>query len=429
MGQKERDRLKVLHEAKQKKLTHKQAAAQLKMSERQLRRLLKRFRTEGDRAVIHGLRGRGSNRKVPAKTEESAMAELRRPECRGFGPTYAAEHLRAKLRIEVGKDTVRKWMVAAGLWKPRKRHVEQVHGWRERRACCGELVQWDTSVHDWLEGRGEAIHLIAMIDDATSRMFARFVRHDTTEENMHVLWAYLERYGRPLEFYTDKASLFHITPKRSDNQDPKQVGMTQITRALAELGIHRTSAHSPQAKGRVERCFGTAQDRLVKGLRLAGAKTLEQANAYLESTYLPEWNVRWTTAPRNATDAHRPITDLHDLAASLSHVEQRSITTNYTFPFDRNHFQIARESVVVGMRGQKVRVEARLDGSIAARYQGKYVIITPCGAKRPIAAPSRAAALVRKDHNRGGRSAWMKTFNLEDGPSVWQATRDANAQG
>jgi transposase len=223
MGQKERDRLKVLHESKQGKLTQKQAAEQLKLTERQMRRLLKRFRTEGDRTVIHGLRGRPANRKIAGEIERKAIAELNRPECRDFGPTYASEYLQAKAGIAAGKDTVRKWMMEAGLWQARKRRLEQVYCWRERRACSGELVQWDTSVHDWLEGRGETIHLVAMIDDATSRMFARFVRHDTTEENMRVLWAYLEQYGRPLEFYTDKAGIFEITPQRPQNRGCKTV--------------------------------------------------------------------------------------------------------------------------------------------------------------------------------------------------------------
>jgi hypothetical protein len=205
--------------------------------------------------------------------------------------------------------------------------------------------------------------------------------------------------------------------------------MTQITRALAELGIHRSSAHSPQAKGRVERCFGTAQDRLVKGLRLAGASTLEQANAYLEREYLPEWNVRWTNPPANATDAHRPLSELHNMAASLSHVEQRSITNDSTFQFRGQRYQIARESVTAGMRGQALRVEARLDGSIAARYDSTYLNIAPCAAKAAAAKEPRRAAPVRKDTNRGARSPWMKTFNVQGGRKVWQALRDANTSG
>ena len=162
-----------------------------------------------------------------------------------------------------------------------------MHVWRPRRSRCGELVQWDTSEHDWLEGRGEKLYLIAMIDDATSRLFARFVRHDSTEENMRLLWSYLEKFGRPVAFYTDKASLFRTAEKRKRDEpgvdkDPVEMPPTQIGRGLRELGITWIAAHSPQAKGRVERNFETAQDRLVKGMRVAGVKTLEQANQYLE---------------------------------------------------------------------------------------------------------------------------------------------------
>ena len=166
--------------------------------------------------------------------------------------------------------------------------------WRERRERYGELVQWDTSTHEWLEGRGETIYLIKMIDDATSRLFARFVRSDSTEANMGVLEAYLLRFGRPLEFYTDKASIFVTTEKKNHPKREEPLPTTQIGRGLAELAIGWIAAHSPQAKGRVERSFETAQDRLVKGLRVAGAKTLEEANAYLEAEYLPEWDAKFT---------------------------------------------------------------------------------------------------------------------------------------
>ena len=189
--------------------------------------------------------------------------------------------------IEVSKETLRQWMIRAKLWRAKEQKVKAVHVWRPRRSRFGELVQWDTSEHDWLEGRGEKLYLIAMIDDATSRLFARFVRHDSTEENMKLLWGYLEKFGRPLAFYTDKASIFRTAEKRRRDEpgvdkDPVEMPPTQIGRALQELGIAWIAAHSPQAKGRVERNFGTAQDRLVKGMRVAGVKTLEQANQYLE---------------------------------------------------------------------------------------------------------------------------------------------------
>lgn len=428
MSQKERDRLKVLHEASKRQLTQRQAAEQLGLSERQVRRLLGKLREVGDRAVTHGLRGRGSNRRISAKLERRAIAELSKPQCRDFGPTYAAEHVGKLLGITIGKDTMRKWMVIAELWQSRKRQVEAVHCWRERRACFGELVQWDTSVHDWLEGRGERIYLVAMIDDATSRLFARFVRHDSTEENFRVLWQYLEQQGRPLEFYTDKAGLFEVAPKQRGKGAEEPRPLTQITRALVELGISRSSAHSPQAKGRVERCFATAQDRLVKDLRLARIGTLEHANEYLKNEFLPAWNVRFAVAPAHSTDAHRPLRPEHDLAASLSHVETRTISNDYTIQFRGQRFQIARSSVRVGMRGEKLRVEARLDGGLALRYQGEYLLVELCGWSSCKVADKPASQPVRKDHNRGGRSSWMRHFQLTQSPAVWKAIQQSNSQ-
>jgi hypothetical protein len=415
MSQRERDRLKVLHETQKGQLTQAQAGAQLGLTARQVRRLVTKLEAIGDGAVVHGLRGRASNRRIAADTRTRAIQELSRPECRDFGPTFAAEHLARSCNIHVGKDTARKWMAEVGLWTARERRVETVHQWRSRRSCAGELVQWDTSVHDWLERRGERLYLIAMIDDATSRVFARFARHDTAEENMRVVWAYLERFGRPLAFYTDKAGMFEVTPKNNrDRGDGQQMTPTQITRALAELGVERISAHSPQAKGRIERFFETAQDRLVKELRLAGIATMEAANAYLIDHFLPEWQKRFTVEPANATDAHRPLTEMHSLAASLSHVEGRRVANDYTIQFRGARYQIAKTDVRAGMRGQRVRVESRLDGQVALRYESKYLNFVRCGSLA-IEAPPNNPKSVRKDHNRGGRSGWMRDYPLRIG--------------
>jgi len=295
MTQAERDRLVALKKAKNKLITQKQAAEEIGVTERQVRRLLRKLRQRGDQVVIHELRDQPSNRKLSEELEQRAVSVLSEPLYRGFGPTLAAEYLHQQHKILVSKETLRGWMAKAGLWKAGSRRVVEVHQWRPRRSRSGELVQWDTCTHDWLEGRGEDIYLISMIDDATSRLFARFVRHDTSEENRRLLRSYLERNGRPLAFYTDKASLFQVAVKNKRQEqreglDRQQMPPTQIARALGELGIVWIPAHSPQAKGRIERQFLTAQDRLVKGLRVAGARTLEEANAYLESEYLPWWN-------------------------------------------------------------------------------------------------------------------------------------------
>src|SRR5664279_3434280 len=290
MTQADRDRLVALKKVQKKVITQREAAAELELSIRQVQRLLYGLQDQGDKAVIHGLLGKPSNRGIGERIEGQAVKILSAPVYEGFGPTLAAEYLGKRHGIEASKETVRKWMIGGKLWRAKKEKVKQVHAWRPRRSRFGELVQWDTSEHDWLEGRGERLYLIAMIDDATSRLFARFVRHDSTEENMKLVWSYVEKFGRPLSFYTDKAAIFQTAAKRKRDEpgmdkDPVEMPPTQIGRALQEVGIAWITAHSPQAKGRVERNFQTAQDRLVKGMRVAGVKTLEEANQYLEQDY------------------------------------------------------------------------------------------------------------------------------------------------
>jgi biotin operon repressor len=384
MTQRDRDRLVVLKQAHKRQITQKQAGEQLECTERQVRRLVKKLKSEGDKAVIHGLRGRASNRKRSEKDRDKIVRILSQEVYHGFGPTLAAEYLAKQHKIKIGREALRKLMMSAALWQGRRRKVEEVHLWRQRRGSRGELVQWDTSDHDWLEGRGKRFCLIHMIDDATSELTARFVAHDSTEENMRLLKTYLETNGRPLAFYTDKASLFQTAPKIARDQkelareEREPLPPTQIGRALRELAIVWNAAHSPQAKGRVERSFQTAQDRLVKGLRVAQAKTLEQANRYLETEFLPWWNQHLKVVAKNPTDAHRPLDAEHDLAASLSLVETRQVANDYTIRFDSNQYQIARADIRTGLRGANVRIESRLDGSLKVRFQRHYLSVSQC---------------------------------------------------
>jgi transposase len=394
MTQKERDRLVALKKAKKNLITQKQAAAEIGVSERQVRRMLRSLKERGDKAVIHAGHGRPSNRKLAIEVEQRAIEILSQEVYQGFGPTLAAEYLAKKHGVKVGRETLRGWMRDAKLWRAKPKRIEKVHTWRARRSRCGELVQWDTSEHDWLEGRGPKLYLISMLDDATSQMLARFVEHDSTAENMRLLKSYLERHGRPLSFYTDKASLFANLPKTGRGEiagkDHPELPPTQIGRALQELDIEWIAAHSPQAKGRIERGFGTAQDRLVKGLRIAGAKAIEEANAYLENEFLPWWNQTLTVVPAAADNAHRPLGKQHSLAASLSYVETRQVANDYTIRFENQLYQIQRADVRAALRGGTVRVEKRLDGTLAVCFRDRYLTLTDC-APRPKAARVKPA--------------------------------------
>ena len=433
MTQADRDRLVTLKKAKKKLITQREAAEELGVSTRHVKRMLAALKKSGDGSVIHGLRGKPSPRRIPEATEKKAVKILSAEVYTDFGPTLAAEHLRKLHGIDASKETVRQWMIRGKLWRAKPEKVKQVHIWRPRRSRCGELVQWDTSEHDWLEGRGEKLYLIAMIDDATSRLFARFVRHDSTEENMKLLWSYVEKFGRPVGFYTDKASLFQTAEKHKRDEpgiekDAVEMPPTQIGRGLRELGITWIAAHSPQAKGRVERNFKTAQDRLVKGLRMAGVKTIEQANQYLQEDYLAWWNQELTVEPANADDAHRPLEKSHNLAASLSHVETRQVRNDYTLQWEGEFYQIEPRAVVSGLRRANVRVERRLDGRLAVRHGENYLPVRRCEAPaKKVAAPAPVEATGKRRPPRRG-SDWNRNFDLKKAPKVWQAAQESGCR-
>jgi hypothetical protein len=429
MTQRDRDRLVVLKKAQKKLIGQGQAGRELGITARQVRRLLQRLKRDGDRAVIHKLRGRNSNRKTGVKIREAAVRILSQEVYRDFGPTLASEYLTDKHGIHIGREALRQVMISAGLWKARRQKIDAVHQWRERRSCRGELIQWDTSTHDWLEGRGETLYLIHMIDDATSELTARFVRHDSTEENMRVLRIYLERHGRPVAFYTDKASLFQTAAKSpryaEAPRDQPELPPTQIGRALRELSVVWVAAHSPQAKGRVERSFQTAQDRLVKGLRVAGVATLEEANRYLDEEFVPWWNQHLVVLPAHPADAHRPLDKTCDLNAILSTVETRQVTSDYTLRFQGKIYRIGRADVRPGLRGGRIRIEVRLDGSIQARFQERYLAIEECQPQSRQQPPVRVKPAVRHLPSKPSEAARQSISGISRGGGmpVWKAAR------
>jgi hypothetical protein len=319
------------------------------------------------------------------------------------------------------KETLRGWMIEAGVWTNKVQRIEDVHVWRPRRTGFGELVQWDTSDHDWLEGRGPVRYLVRMIDDATSWSWGRFVQSDATPQNMGVLWEYLEKNGRMVDVYTDRDSMFTVRPRAGESKEQQRQAdrLTQLGRAMRELGIGSILAYSPQAKGRIERSFRTAQDRLVKHLRLAKISTMEAANEFLEKEYWPEWNESFAAPVADFPNHHRPLTPQLNLYAILSHVEERVIGNDYTLSFAGHRYQIQRVDVQMGMRRQRLRMELGLDGELKAYYQGRYLAIEECGARVEVI-QSKASKPVRKDHNAGGRSKWMDGFFNHPSPPLWK---------
>jgi Helix-turn-helix domain len=434
LSAKERERLKVLQQVEEGHVKQIEAARRLRLTDRQVRRLQVRLRQQGDRGIVHRLRGCRSNRKIPDPVRQRAVQLLRQARYAGFGPTLAAEHL-ARQAIPVSRETLRNWMSAAGLWQPRRRTLKQVHVWRPRRSCFGELVMQDSSPYRWLEDRGPAGHLIALLDDATSRVWGRLVEHDSTEENLRTLGGWLARYGRPLALYTDQNSLFVTSrPVQWQEQLRGEPARTQFGRALGELDIEWIAAHSPQAKGRIERLFGTLQDRLVKELRIQQITTLEQANRFLELTFWPDWERRFAVRAAGTANAHRPLAAAQRLAEILSVRVARTVTSDHTVSWQGQRWGLRREDVAVGLRGASAEIERRLDGSHWLRFRGRYLRLQSCPAAARSASPSglrppglaegKAKAKAKAKNksipsaDHPWRKPWKRTFLLGRKPDI-----------
>ena len=439
MSEKERCAAKVMEPYVAGQLSRRRAAELLAVTERHVSRLARGYRAGGDAALVHRGRGRPSNRRLPAKLIERAVA-LVADQYHGFGPTLAAERLALDHGLSISTETLRRALIDAGLWKPRARTVKHRH-WRERKPCFGQLVQMDSSVHDWLEGRGEQAVLLAMIDDATSRACCRFAPADSGQANRALLLEYLQRHGRPIALYTDRASHFVTTREPSVEEELRDaLPRTQIGRALEQLGIELILAGSPQAKGRVERFFGTAQDRLVKELRLAGVATIQQANDYLDSTYMPWWNSTRTQPPASSVDAHRDAQDL-DLHAALSHQERRQVANDYTIQYRSRRYQILKPSQRPGLARSAVTVQERLDGSVAVWARGQYLQVrelpatsapacSPVGLRPPCEQAAAGPTAPRTPHRPAPNHPWRTPHRpTRQGTFLSSAERDISIGG
>jgi len=300
MTLKEADRYSIMNQIESRKLKIKEASHVLGISYRQARRLWQRYKKEGAKGLISKRKGRPSNHQLSYGIKEKAMT-LVKAKYADYGPTLAAEKLHEKHSLILSKETLRKLMIKEGLWKAKKEKKRRVHPRRTRRACVGELIQIDGSYHAWFEDRAEKCCLLVCVDDATSQiMHMRFCRTETVDDYFEVVRAYLNKHGRPKAFYSDKHSIFRVNRKGCESNN------TSFHRALKELDIELICAHSPQAKGRVERANGVLQDRLIKELREEEINSTEEGNAYLE-TFRKKYNQKFRKEPAEGKDAHKEL--------------------------------------------------------------------------------------------------------------------------
>ena len=365
MSQGELSRLEVVQRVKQKNLKQREAAELLGLTERQIKRLCKLYEEEGASGLISKRRGRPSNNRLAVKTLKKAR-ELLRTHYHDFGPTLAHEKLTIK-GVRLSVEAVRQLMIAEGLWQVRRARRAVIHQLRERRARVGELIQIDGSPHDWFEGRAPKCTLLVFVDDATSQlMHLQFVEAETTFNYFAGVRSYIEEFGKPQAFYSDKFSVFRVNMPNALTG----TGLTQFGRAMKELKIELICAHSPQAKGRVERANQTLQDRLTKELRLLGISSVAAANAYLP-TFIKEYNARFGVTPRCAESAHRPLQKGEDLDRVLTLSERRTLSKNLTLSYNKVIYQIQTKRAAYTMRSAHVEVRETSSGEITIEYKGR----------------------------------------------------------
>jgi molybdenum-dependent DNA-binding transcriptional regulator ModE len=386
MSGKERKRLVVLAEVKRGKLSVAAAGRLLGGCYRQAKRIWRRFQKNGDAGLVHRNRGQPGPRRKSAKLRAQVLARYREryPD---FGPTLAAEKLQAE-GLAVDHETLRRWLVAKGLWSSGRKR-QQHRSWRERRECFGQMVQLDGSHHDWFEGRRDKAVLMVMVDDATNRTGARFSEEETTRAAYDVFDGWVRKNGLPGSLYVDRDSIYRCervgtVAEQLDGEEPQ----TQFGRAMERLGVEVIMAHSPQAKGRVERRNGLLQDRLVKEMRLAGVSDLATANAFLEQKFLPALNQRFTLAARSSVDAHRRGS--WNLREVLSWEEGRVVAKDWTVAWDNRWFQIEAKHELLNLAGRKVTVRQLRCGTMQLLYKGGKLRWKELPARPPrAAAPQR----------------------------------------
>lgn len=364
LTQKELRRLHVIHKVLDRRLKQVDAGKILSLSDRQIRRVVKEVRGQGDEGIRHKSRGRASNRRLSGEIK-GMVIKLYREKYNDFGPTLLEEKLLEEEGITISDETLRIWLIESGYWK-KKRKGKAHRRWRERKSHFGEMVQMDGSHHDWFEGRVSKCVLMGYIDDATGEAFGRFHEYEGTIPAMESFRRYIERYKIPMSIYLDKHTTYKSTGKPTIEEELNGTGpLSEFERAMKELGVEVIHAGSPQAKGRIERLFKTFQDRLIKEMRLRGISTIEDGNRFLLE-YLPEYNRRFVVRPEKGGDLHREIPDGIDLDRILCIKTERVLRNDFTVAHNRKLYQVEDRVIT-----RKVIVEERLDGGIAITHKGR----------------------------------------------------------
>jgi hypothetical protein len=367
MSTREVDRLGVVRQVLERRLTQAKAGELMGLCPRQVRRLCDAYVARGAAGLVSRKRGGASNRRLAEELQTRALAIVRE-RYSDFGPRLAQVKLAEMHGICVAKETLRKWMTVAEIWSPRDKRLAKVHQPRHRRSCFGELVQIDGSPHAWFEDRGPRCTLLVYVDDATGRLMElRFVKSESTFDYFASTVTYLGRHGKPVAFYSDKHSIFRLYHQGATG---RAEGETQFGRALTELNIDIICANSPQAKGRVERMNKTLQDRLVKELRLRDICSMEDGNAFLPE-YIEDYNRRFGRVPQNPHDAHRPLQNGEDLSRIFSWQEERTLSRNLTVHFKRVTYLVEPGPDTVPLGGKRVRVHEWEDGRVEIQAGGR----------------------------------------------------------
>jgi hypothetical protein len=408
MTRQEIQRYQIIRKALDRDLNQQEASEILRLSDRQIRRIVHRVKLEGESGVIHRLRGRKGNRRIDACLKQKVL-KIYRSRYKGFGPVLAAEKLLERDGLAVNDETLRLWLIKEALWQAKPYRIRKNFSWRQRKDHFGEMIQMDGSHHDWLEGRGQKLVLMGYIDDATGRFYGRFYAYEGTMPALDSLKGYIRQYGIPQSIYLDRHSTYKTVKKYSYSQWPfrDKEELTQFGRCCQQLGIELIYANSPQAKGRIERVFETLQDRLTKELRLAHAATCQEANHLLER-YLESFNRKFTVASRRTGDLHRPADRRISVDEILSVQTHRPLRNDRTVLHNNRWYQVLTRT-----RAENVIVFEYLNGCMAIKHgfnQLEYKPIEGPLVRPP--APKITSFSGRRSYIPPKNSYWRNGFKL-----------------